>query len=139
MIIKTAQNPNAGALFRHLTRLDHNERVDVAQLRGVVAEDFLGALAEMEAVACGSHCEKYFYHVSVAIQDQEQLERDQWLGIADRIAEEFGIEDHARAVVFHVKDGKEHKISSPPSPFRLSLPAPPISVSALVLPTTQSA
>ena len=108
MIIKTAQNPNAGALFRHLTRLDHNERVDVAQLRGVVAEVFQEALAEMEAVACGTQCEKNFYHVSVAIQDHEQLKREQWLDIAERIGQEFGIEDHARAVVFHVKDGKEH-------------------------------
>lgn len=108
MIIKTAQNPNAGALFRHLTRIDHNERVDVAQLRGVVAEGFQEALAEMEAVACGTQCEKNFYHVSVAIQDHEQLKREQWLDVAERIGQEFGIEDHARAVVFHVKDGKEH-------------------------------
>ncbi len=108
VIIKTARNPNAGALFRHLTRLDHNERVDVAQLRGVVAEGFQGALAEMEAVACGTQCEKNFYHISVAIQDDEKLKREQWLDVAERIGQEFGIEDHARAVVFHVKDGKEH-------------------------------
>ena len=108
MIIKTARNPNAGALFRHLTRLDHNERVDVAQLRGVVAVGFQEALAEMEAVACGTQCEKNFYHVSVAIQDDEKLKREQWLDVAERIGQEFGIEDHARAVVFHVKDGKEH-------------------------------
>lgn len=116
MIIKTAQNPNAGALFRHLTRLDYNERVDVAQLRGVVAEGFQEALAEMEAVACGTQCEKNFYHVSVAIQDHEQLKREQWLDVAERIGQEFGIEDHARAVVFHVKGGKEHIANLPVCP-----------------------
>ena len=62
----------------------------------------------MEAVACGTQCEKNFYHVSVAIQDHEQLKREQWLDVAERIGQEFGIGDHARAVVFHVKDGKEH-------------------------------
>lgn len=108
MIIKAAQNPNAGALCKHLSRLDHNERVEVAQLRGVLATDLRGSLAEMEALAAGTRCEKHFYHISVAIQDREKLEREQWLGVVDRIAKEYGMEGHARAVVFHVKDDKEH-------------------------------
>lgn len=108
MIIKAAQNPNAGALHRHLTRLDHNERVEVAHLRGVLAADLRGAMAEMEALAAGTQCRKHFYHISVAIQDGEKLERGQWLGVADRVGQEFGIQDHARAVVFHIKEGKEH-------------------------------
>ena len=113
MIIKTALNPNAGNLYRHLTRTDDgNEKVRLVEVRGCVSTDLLGSLREMKATAAGSRCEKSLYHVSFAapLADANQLQSDEiWLRCADRLEQEFGLEGHARAVVHHFKDGRWHQ------------------------------
>ena len=53
MIIKGTSCAGAGRLAVHLMRTDTNERAEVKEIRGVVAEDLSGALREMEAVAAG--------------------------------------------------------------------------------------
>jgi hypothetical protein len=113
VIIKTALNAHAGNLYRHLTRTDDgNERIRVVEVRGCVAEDLLAGLREMKATAAGTRCEKSLYHVSFAapLADAERLQSDAvWLHCADRLEQEFGLENHARAVVHHFKDGRWHQ------------------------------
>lgn len=113
MIIKTALNAHAGNLHRHLTRTDDgNERIRVVEVRGCASEDLLQSLREMKATAAGSRCEKSLYHCSFAapLADAERLQSDAvWLHCADRLEQEFGLENHARAVVHHFKDGRWHQ------------------------------
>lgn len=113
MIIKTALNAHAGNLHRHLTRTDDgNERIRVVEVRGCVSEDLLQSLREMKATAAGSRCEKSLYHCSFAapLADAERLQSDAiWLHCADKLEQEFGLENHARAVVHHFKDGRWHQ------------------------------
>jgi hypothetical protein len=60
VIIKGTSCAGAGRLAAHLNRTDTNERAEVKEVRGVVAEDLLGALREMESVAAGARTTKPF-------------------------------------------------------------------------------
>jgi hypothetical protein len=60
VIIKGTSCAGARRLAVHLTRTDTNERAEVKEIRGVVAQDLLGALREMEGVAAGARTNKPF-------------------------------------------------------------------------------
>jgi hypothetical protein len=91
-----------------LQRLDTNERAEIKQLRGVVALDLDGALAEMEAVALGSRSKRHFYHASINTRADEMMTLEQWTKAVDRLEKELGLDDQPRAVVFHLKEGRAH-------------------------------
>lgn len=89
-------------------RVDHNERVEVRELRGSAASDLRGALADMEAFAAGTQCKKPLYHASINTRADERLTEEQ-RGIAiDRLEKALGLKGQPRAVVVHEKLGREH-------------------------------
>ena len=92
----------------HLTRTDTNERAEVLELRGVVAEDLAGALKEMEAVASGTRATKPFYHASINTRADEKLTDEQRTYAIDKLEAALGLTGQARVVVAHVKEGREH-------------------------------
>lgn len=111
MILKGSQRANGGDLAIHLMNGFDNERVELAELRGAVADDLYGAFAEFEAVAAGTRAEKYLY--SLSINPHEPLTRDQYMEAIATIETKLGLEGQPRAVVFHVKPdeqgvGREH-------------------------------
>jgi hypothetical protein len=108
VIIKGTSCAGASRLATHLTRTDTNERAEVKELRGVVAEDLLGALREMEAVAAGTRTSKPFYHGSINTKDNERLSDEQRMQAIDRLEEKLGLTGQARVVVVHEKEGREH-------------------------------
>ena len=75
-------------------------------MRGLVADDLHGAFAEIEAVASGTRCKQPFY--SLAINPPLPLSREQYMATIDHIEGKLGLTNQPRAVVFHVKDGREH-------------------------------
>jgi hypothetical protein len=83
-----------------------NERVEVAELRGFAARDLSGALDEIEAIAAGTKSTKPLY--SLSINPSQPMSREEYGRAVDRIEEKLGLTDQARAVVFHVKEGREH-------------------------------
>ena len=54
MVIKGRARGGAAKLAVHLARTDTNEHMEVIEIRGMLAADLYGALAEMEAVASGT-------------------------------------------------------------------------------------
>ena len=121
MILKGNARANGQELARHLLNDRHeidphresvrpfrpgNERVEVAEVRGFVADDLAGAFAEAEAIAAGTKCEKYLY--SLSLNPSEPLTRAQYADAIDRAEKALGLEGQPRAVVFHVKHGREH-------------------------------
>ena len=111
MILKGSQRANGGDLAIHLMNGFDNESVELAELRGAVADDLSGAFAEFEAVAAGTRAEKYLY--SLSINPHEPLTRDQYMDAIGVIEDRLGLADQPRAVVFHVKPdgdgvGREH-------------------------------
>ncbi|WP_299682808.1 relaxase/mobilization nuclease domain-containing protein [uncultured Roseobacter sp.] len=119
MILKGNIRANGQELARHLLNDHHeidpdahtqpprgNERVEVAELRGFAASDLAGAFQEIEAVAAGTKSTKPIY--SLSINPSEPMTREQYAAAIDKIEDKLGLQDQPRAVVFHVKDGREH-------------------------------
>lgn len=97
-------------LATHLLNAHDNERLEVAQVRGAVARDLHGAFAEWEAVAHGlTRCRNYLYSLSVNPDPaQGRLTREQYLDYVTRVEERLGLSGQPRAVIFHIKHGREH-------------------------------
>jgi hypothetical protein len=89
-------------------RTDTNERAELAEVRGVVAEDLPGALREMEAVAAGTRSTKPFYHASINTRADEPLTDTQRAEAIDRLETALGLTGQSRVVVIHRKEGREH-------------------------------
>lgn len=108
MIIKGGSCAGAGRLATHLLRADHNERVEVAELRGTVATDLRGALTDMAALSAGTLCIRPLYHASLNTRTDEALTGAQRLHAVDRLEAALGLTGHPRAVVIHEKSGRDH-------------------------------
>jgi hypothetical protein len=108
MVIKGSARGGAASLAQHLQRTDTNERMELRELRGVMAEDLDGALREMEAVASGARSARHFYHASINTRADEVMTPEQWQQAVDRLEQELDLTDQPRAVVAHVKEGRAH-------------------------------
>jgi hypothetical protein len=108
VIIKGTSCAGFRRLAAHLMRTDTNERAEVKEIRGVVAEDLLGAFREMEGVAAGTRATKPFYHASINTRADEPLTDEQRAHAIDRLEAELNLYGQARAVVIHSKEGREH-------------------------------
>jgi hypothetical protein len=110
MIPFASQRALGQDLATHLLNEYDNDYMEVADVRGAVADDLHGAFAEWEAQAHAlTKCENYLYSLSInPDQRQGRLTRDQYMDYIDRVEEKLGLTDQGRAVVFHIKDGREH-------------------------------
>jgi len=109
MIPKGNQRGGGQQLAAHLMNDFDNDRVEVANVRGTIAQDLSGAFAEWQAEAKATKCRKYLYSLSLnPDQRQRKLTREQYLDFIDRAEKRLGLENQPRAVVFHVKHGREH-------------------------------
>lgn len=106
MILKGNQRAGAADLATHLSNEYDNERVEITQVRGTVADDLHGAFAEIEAIASGTRCKEPLY--SLAINPSAPISRDQYMAAIDHIEGKLGLAGQPRAVIFHVKNGREH-------------------------------
>jgi MobA/VirD2-like, nuclease domain len=110
MIPKASQRGEGQDLATHLQNAYDNEYVEIAHLRGAVARDLHGAFAEWEACAYATTgCRNYLYSLSVNPDPaQAPLTRAQYLDYVDRVEARLNLSGQPRAVVFHIKDGREH-------------------------------
>ncbi len=109
MIPKGSQRAGGQQLATHLLNEFDNERVHVLDVRGAMARDLHGAFAEWRAHARGTRCRKYLYSLSINPDpDQGPLTREQYLDFIGKAEQALGLENQPRAVVFHVKHGREH-------------------------------
>ena len=106
MILKGSQRGNGADLATHLMNSFDNERIEIAEVYGAVADDLHGAFAEFEAVSLGTKAKEYLY--SLSISPSAPLTREQYFEAIGIIEARLGLTDQPRAVVFHVKDGREH-------------------------------
>ena len=65
MIPKGNQRSGGQQLATHLLNAYDNDRVEVAEVRGAIAQDLHGAFAEWYAEAKATNCVKYLYSLSV--------------------------------------------------------------------------
>lgn len=109
MITKASQRGGGQQLATHLLNARDNERVEVLQIRGSVARDLHGAFAEWEAISSATKCRKNLYSLSINPDPQQRkLSRAEIREFVTRVETTLGLKDQPRAVVCHVKGGREH-------------------------------
>jgi hypothetical protein len=94
---------------RHLLRADHNERVELIEMRGLLADNLPNALHEMQAVAGGTACKNFLYHCHLNPRIEEVLTPAQWVQAVDIAERRLGLEGQPRVVVEHQKGGRVHR------------------------------
>lgn len=108
MIINGGSRAGGRNIARHLSRTDTNEVAQLVQITGTAANDLDGALREMEAVAAGTRCKYPLYHANIDPPPGATLTPEQWRRSVDLLGERLGLGDQPRAVVRHIKHGREH-------------------------------
>ena len=108
MILKGNQRGGGQQLAAHLLNSFDNERVEIVDVRGAVAQDLSGAFAEWAAEARGTRCQKFLYSLSLnPDQTQGHLTRAQYLELLERTERSLKLVGQPRAVVFHEKRDKD--------------------------------
>lgn len=109
MVPKASQRGGGQQLATHLMNSFDNEDIEVAEVRGAIAADLHGAFAEWFAISKATQCRKYLYSLSLNPDpEQGRLPRALYKDVIGRTERALGLVDQPRAVVFHVKHGREH-------------------------------
>jgi hypothetical protein len=90
-------------------KAEDNERVTIAEMKGLYAENLPEAFNELRALAGGSRDRDYFYHASMNPRVDEPLTPEQWEFAVDRLEHNLGMDGHARFQVEHEKEGRTHR------------------------------
>ena len=113
MIIKGSSRgqtkTDTSKLAQHLLSQE-NEEVEVVELAGVGSQTLETALEEMRLVGLGSRATKLLYHASISLDRDEAptMGKARWLEAVDELEQRLGLTGHQRAVVRHIKRGREH-------------------------------
>ena len=108
MILVGSQRGGAANLARHLMNALDNDHVTLHELRGFVASDLHGALAEAHAVSNGTRCKQFMFSLSLNPPKDAQPGLDALLDAADRAEIALGLRGQPRAIVIHEKQGRRH-------------------------------
>ncbi|SEJ66199.1 Relaxase/Mobilisation nuclease domain-containing protein [Pseudooceanicola nitratireducens] len=109
MILKGSQRGNAAKLARHLMNVQDNEHVELHELRGFVSdEQLLDALLEAQAVAKGTRCQQHLFSLSLNPPEGERVDVATFEAAIELAEQRLGLDGHARAIVFHEKEGRRH-------------------------------
>jgi hypothetical protein len=108
MILVASQRGGAGQLARHLLNDRDNDHVAVQELRGFLAGDLHGALAEAHAISKATRCKQFMFSLSLNPPKDSSATREDLVGAADRAEETLGLAGQPRALVIHEKNGRLH-------------------------------
>ena len=108
MILKGSQRGGGLQLANHLLNDRDNDHVTLHEVRGFVAEDLHGALAEAYAVSKGTRCEQFMFSLSLNPPKGEACDLEAMVEAADRAEKQLGLSRQPRAIVVHEKEGRRH-------------------------------
>ncbi len=109
MIVKGGSRKSGAFFASHLMKTEENERVSIAEMKGLYAEDVPEAFRELRALAAGTRAENYFYHASINPREDERLTPEQWEFAVDRLEHNLGLDGHVRFQIEHEKEGRTHR------------------------------
>lgn len=112
MIPFASQRASGSDLATHLLNEHDNEYVEIADLRGAIADDLHGAFAEWEAEASAmTKCQNYLYSLSVNPDpSQGPMPRELYDDYLNRVEQALGLVGQPRAVVFHIKEDRNGEL-----------------------------
>src|ERR1019366_9729312 len=109
MIAKGNLHGDGRKLAAYLTTAGKDERAELVETRGFASDDIHTAFLGVEVQAYGTQCKKPFFHGYVRLAPGEELDREKWRHVADRIEKRLGFAGQPRAVAFHhLADGSTH-------------------------------
>ena len=108
MILKGNQRSGASQMAVHLLNAEDNEHVSMHELRGFMADDLQSAFHEIYAVSRGTRCKQFMFSLSLSPPQNENVPVDGFENAISQIEKKLGLEDQARAIVFHEKEGRRH-------------------------------
>ena len=108
MIVKGSQRGGPRQLAAHLMNDRDNDHVTVHELRGFMADDLYGAMAEAQAIAKGTKCQQPVFSVSFNPPKDADVSIDVLEDAADRAESALGLEGQPRAIIIHEKNGRRH-------------------------------
>lgn len=109
MILVGNQRGGGRDLATHLMKTE-NERVEVAELRGFVANDLDGAFQESYAISRGTRCKQFLFSLSLNPPKGADVSNEEFMKAIARAEAKLGLTGQPRAVVFHEKRGDDGKI-----------------------------
>lgn len=110
MIVEGKAVGSPSWLAYHLTKTE-NEQVKILEITGTASNDNLRhALDDMHALGALTKTQngKVLYHANLDPKKNEKLTPEQYLKAADIVMEKLGFQGQPRAVVMHVKGGRQH-------------------------------
>lgn len=108
MILEGNERGFGGELARHLLNPRDNDHVTVHAVDGFIAADLTGALAETEAIAQGTQCQKYLFSLSLNPPPTANVTVEEFEETIARIEKKLGLTGQPRIIVFHEKNGRRH-------------------------------
>ena len=79
------------------------------ELKGFASSDIKEAFRSVHVMAEGTKCQQPFFHCQVRNPDGEELTREQWLRVVNRIESKLGLTDQPRAICFHIDQATGHE------------------------------
>ena len=112
MIPFGSQRGGGSELATHLSNAEDNEYVEVAEIRGAIADDLHGAYAEWEAQAhATTKAKNYLYSLSINPDPaQGRLSREQYEDYIERTETSLGLAGQPRSIVYHIKESKDGEL-----------------------------
>jgi hypothetical protein len=109
VIISGGSRSNWRYFAKHLMKTEENERVHVAEIRGLVADNVFDAFREIDALGMGGQTTNRFYHADINPRADEHLTAEEWEQAVDTLERNLGLEGQPRFVVEHEKEGRTHR------------------------------
>src|SRR5271166_5222513 len=92
MILKGNQRDGGQKLATQLLNADNNQRIEILEVRGAIADDLHGAFEEWEAHSMVTNCLKYLYSLSINPDPtQGGLTRAQYFDLIERAEEKLAL------------------------------------------------
>lgn len=107
MILKGQQRANPVELAIHLMK-NENEHVRIIEMRGFACDNLMDAFMEIEAISRATKCEKYLYSLNLDPPKGADVSDELYLDASDQAEAALGLDNQARVVVEHIKNGRSH-------------------------------
>ena len=108
MIMVGNARGNGLKLAAHLMNDRENDHVEVHELRGFTADSLHHAFQEADAISKGTRCKQYLFSLSLNPPETERVSIHHFEAAIERAERTLGLQDQARAIVFHEKNGQRH-------------------------------
>jgi hypothetical protein len=111
LILHGNQRGGGRDLAAHLMKAE-NERIEIVEMRGFVAENLRDALVESYAISKATRCKQHLFSLSINPPSDADINSEDYLDAADRVEKELGLTGQARALVRHWKRGQDGVLRS---------------------------